>query len=225
MSEQTPTAAESQDVPESVDERAPVERGDGGPVDLSDRTAPGNPGTGYSGSPVGNQGKAEPMPPTPGHRDPDAPLTPPSLDEMTVGADDPQRPSLGAGLADRPAQAPSAGPRDLGGPGTNPADDRPAPDTTSSTGRATGPEQPVSVTPGESHRAPGLQGTTSPAEQVETDVESSAGHMVRDTGRPSGSGNPHGVDSVGETPSAGTSQEHGVVQGARIPRTDGAGQD
>jgi hypothetical protein len=214
------------DVPDHVDERAPLETGDGGPVDLSDRTAPGNPGTGYTGSPVGNQGRAEPtMPPTPGHPDPGAPLEPPSLQEMNVGTTDPQRPSLAGGLADAAGTTPHGGPTDLGGPGVVPGDDRPAPDTTSSTGRATGPEAPVSSTAGTSHRAPGLQGTTSPAEQVETDVDASAGHMVRDSGRPSGSGNPHGVESVGEVPSTGTSEEHGVVQGARIPRADGAGQD
>jgi len=217
--------SQTPDVPDSVDERAPVESGTD-PVGLEERTAPGNPGTGYTGSPVGNQGKAEPtMPPTPGHRDPSAPLEPPTLQEMNVGADDAQRPSLAGGLAGGPRGGAHGGPTDLGGAGTVPADDRPAPDTTSSTGRAPGPEQPVSATPGTSHRAPGLQGTTSPAEQVETDVEAGAGHMVRDSGRPSGSGNPHGVESVGEVPSTGTSEEHGVVQGARIPRVDGAGQD
>lgn len=226
--------AERRDVPDSADERAPVERG-GGPVDLGDRTAPGKAGTGYTGSPVGNQGKSEPMPSTPGHRDPNAELVAPTLEEMNVGADDPQRPSLGAavgaasstahddrlvpagGAAQEPVAAQAQGPRDLSGPGTDPSEQRPVPDAGVSTGRASGPENPVSGSPGESHRAPGLQGTPSPAESVETDVETSAAGMGRDTGRPSGSGDPHGVASVGQTPSEGTSEEHGVVQGARIP--------
>ncbi|HWH30332.1 MAG TPA: hypothetical protein VNU26_15500 [Mycobacteriales bacterium] len=218
MSEQTP-ASSAPDGPDGPDERPPAERGsDGpgsdGPVDLGDRTAPGASGTGYSGSPTGNQGKTEPMPSTPGHRDPNAPLTPPTLDEMTVGADDPQRPSFGG-------SAPTAGavsaPDHLSGPGAAPYASRPQADGTSPTGTDRGPEVPLSSTPGESHRAPGLQGAASPAERVDTDVERSAGAMARDTGRPAGPGDPRGVPSVGTTPSGGTSEEHGVVQGARIP--------
>ncbi|MFP5218677.1 MAG: hypothetical protein ACLGIG_02915 [Actinomycetes bacterium] len=204
MSEQTPSS--SADAPDG-----------GEPVDLGDRTAPGDSGTGYSGSPVGNQGKSEPMPSTPGHRDPNAPLTPPTLDEMNVGADDPQRPSFGS---TPPASGAVSAPGDLSGPGAAPYETRPSVDGTSPTGTDRGPEVPLSSTPGESHRAPGLQGTPSPAERVETDVEESAGAMARDTGRPAGSGDPQGVPAVGTTPSDGTSEEHGVVQGARIPQAD-----
>ena len=231
MSEQT-SGQGNPDTPDAVGERAPVERGDGDAVDLGDRTAPGNPGTGYSGSPVGNQGKAEPVPPTPGHADPAAPLTPPTLDEMNVGADDPQRPShdMAASAAPTSSAAPGPGagpgdaPRDLSGTGQAPAETRPETDATTTTGTDRGPEVPLSTSPGTSHKAPGLQGETSPAEQVETDVEDSAAAMERDTGRPSGSGDTQGVPSVGQTPSAGTSEQHGVVQGARIPRADGAEQ-
>jgi hypothetical protein len=134
---------------------------------------------------------------------------------MNVGADDPQRPSLGGDPA-RPA-APQ-GPRDLSGPGAAPADERPVPDAGVSTGRATGPEEPVSGDrDGTAHRAPGMHGTTPSGERVETDVEASATAMGRDTGRPSGSGDSRVVSLPGQTPLEGSSEEHGVVQGARIP--------
>lgn len=137
-----------------------------GPVGLEDRT-----GTDEKGAPAANQAKAEPMPSTQGHPDPDAPLEPPLLGEMNVGADDPQRPSFG-----EPRPAGPAGPAD-------------AP------------------------REPGV-------EHVETDVDASAGGMVPDTGRPAGAGDPQGVPVPSETASAGTSEEHGAVQGARIPLAD-----
>jgi len=197
-----------------------------GPVGLEDRTR-----TDEKGSPATNQAKAEPIAPTPGHRDPNAPLTPPPLDSMTVGADDPQRPSLGlpatgtaSSAAAGPGDGPGNAPRDLSGSGTVPADDRPLVDATTSTGTDRGPENPVSASPGRSHRAPGLMGQESPAEQVDTDVEDSAAAMVRDTGRPphpdEGGGDVAGVPVPSETPAPGTSGEHGVVQGARIPRSD-----
>lgn len=199
-------------------ESTPLDTEGDGPVGLEDRTR-----TDEKSSPATNQGKAEPtMPPTPGHSDPSASLDPPALDDMTVGAADPQRPSLGVGLGGTaPASAgPSNAPRGLTGPGAAPADERPAPDTASATGTGRGPEVPVSTTPGEAHRAPGHVGRTSPAEQIETDVDDSAAGMTRDTGRDADSGDPHSVPAVGRTPSAGTSEEHGVVQGARIPASD-----
>jgi hypothetical protein len=45
--------------------------------------------------------------------------------------------------------------------------------------------------------------------------------MTRDTGRPAGGGDARGVTVPGEVAGEGTSGEHGVVQGARIPRSDG----
>ncbi len=218
MSDSTATGPGPQSVPADTEpggESTPLDTEGDGPVGLQDRTR-----TDEKGSPATNQAKAEPMPPTPGHRDPTATLTPPPLDEMTVGADDPQRPSFGAPAPVAAGVGPANAPRDLSGPGAAPAEERPTVDATATTGTDLGPEVPGSSTPGESHRAPGLQGRTSPAEQVETDVEDSAAGMVRDTGRPSGSGDVHGVPVPTETPSAGTSEEHGVVQGARIPRSD-----
>ena len=62
-----------------------------GPVTLSDRTAPGG-----EGSPDTNQGKTEPMSPTPDHPDP---LGAPDLDSMGIGAAGPQLPSHPAAAA------------------------------------------------------------------------------------------------------------------------------
>lgn len=197
-------------------------RGDGPPT-LDDRTEPGG-----QGSPATNQATSEPMPSTPGHSDPDATLEPPLLEDMNVGAADPQRPSLPAassepasGAAPAPSDSPGSAPRDLGGPGTTPDRLRPMPDMATSTGVDLGPANPVSDSPGESHRAPGMQGVESPAERVDTDVQASAAAMDPDTGRPSGSGDSQGVPIPSETASPGTSEEHGVVQGARIPDNDG----
>lgn len=225
MSEQTPTASTGSGTPDGPDQRAPRETGEGEPVDVGDRTAPGDSGTGYSGSPVGNQGKAEPMPTTPGHRDPNAPLEPPSLADMNVGATDPQSPrhpaAAGSGLA--LDVDPAAAPADLGGAGTVPSEDRPVPSAGSSTGRATGPELPVSASDGSSHRAPGLAGTTGPDEAVETDVVSSAARMGP-SGAPSlpptdAPGDAQGVPVPSHDPAAGTSEEHAAVRGARTPST------
>jgi hypothetical protein len=184
----------------------------GGPVSLEDRT-------GAEGAPAANQAKSEPIPPTQGHPDPTAPLQPPPLDAMNVDVNDPQRPSLGAPRPTGPS-GPGDAPRDLGGPGAPPAAERPVPDTATATGTDLGPENPVSTSAGESHRAPGLQGVPSSAEEVETDVEASAGGMVPDTGRPAGAGDAQGVPVPPGTASAGTSEEHGAVQGARIPASD-----
>lgn len=243
MTEQTDgqsSGRSDDDVPRAGAERAPVERGSD-PVDLSDRTDAGSSGTGYTGSPVGNQGRSEPMPPTPGHPDPAAPghphpgvqpLEPPLLEDMNVGAADPQRPSLPTAsplpttrAEAGPGDSPSNAPRDLSGPGAAPAEVRPERLSVSDTGTEAGPSSVQQDTPGVSHRTPGLQGTTSPAEQVETDVQSSAAAMQRDTGRPSGAGDTHGVEVPSGVPSPGTSEEHGVVQGARIPASDGTSQD
>ena len=55
-----------------------------GPVTLADRTAPGG-----EGSPDTNQGKTEPMSPTPDHPEP---LAAPSLEDMSAGAASAQLP-------------------------------------------------------------------------------------------------------------------------------------
>jgi hypothetical protein len=174
----------------------------------------------YSAAP---QAKSEPMPPTPVHPDPVAPLSPPGLEEMMVGANDPQAPrhpaAAGSGLA---VDAPVAtGSTSLGGPGKAPADERPVPDLATSTGTDTGPAEPVSQTPGESHRAPGLQGATGVDETVETDVESSAAQMgpagPSSAPAPTGPGDTAGVPSSGTVPLMHSSEEHAAVRGARTP--------
>jgi hypothetical protein len=167
-------------------ESTPLDTRGDGPVGLEDRT-----GTDEKSAPATNQGKAEPIPPTPGHRDPTAPLEPPLLEDMNVGAADPQRPSLAGSAPTEGTRPAGAAPAAAGGPGAAP--------------------------PAASHRAPGLQGSASPAERLETDVDSSAAEMVRDTGRDAGTGDPQGVPVPSTTPSSGTSEEHGAVQGARLP--------
>lgn len=224
QSEQTPgRAPDGHDAPPGPDQRTPRETGSGEPVDLGDRTAPGASGDGYTGSPVGNQGKAEPMPATPGHPDPAAPLEPPSLASMNVGAADPQSPSHPAAAGHGSPGTPGAAPTDLGGPGTVPSEDRPVVSVGSSTGRATGPEIPASSSIGTSHKAPGMLGTTGPDESVETDVEASAAQMVPQ-GAPSlpdadKVGDAGGVPVTGHEPAAGTSEEQAAVRGARTPES------
>ena len=71
-----------------------------GPVTLSDRTQPGG-----EGSPDTNQGKTEPMSPTPDHPEP---LAVPDLDDMSVGAAAAQLPS-------HPAAAPLSPPGSYAG--------------------------------------------------------------------------------------------------------------
>jgi hypothetical protein len=195
-------------------------RGEGSAT-LADRTEPGG-----QGSPATNQGKTEPMPSTPGHRDPNALIEPPLLEDMNVGAADAQRPSLptassapASWAAGPPSATPGSAPRDLSGPGDDPDRLRPTPDLATATGTDLGPANPLPDSTGSSHRAPGLQGSGSPAEEPETDEQASAAAMVRETGRPAGSGDAHGAPVPSEQPSPGTSEEHGVVQGARIPDT------
>jgi hypothetical protein len=190
------------------------------PVSLDDRTDPGSSGGGYTGSPVGNQGKAEPMPVTPGHPDPNAPLEPPPLAQMNVGADDPQTPRhpVAAGSALTTA-APAPGPAQLGGAGTPPAEQRPGPSLGVSTGRSTGPENPDPVSTGNAHKAPGLVGATGPDEALETDVESGARRMSP-SGAPSlpptaAPGDAADVPVPSHDPALGTSEEHAAVRGAR----------
>lgn len=178
------------------------------------------------GSIASNQGKAEPMPSTPGHRDPNAPLEPPLLEDMNVGSGDPQLPrhphAARSGLEMEGLVA--AAPADVGGPGAAPAEQRPAASTGSSTGRASGPEKPAESSEGTAHKAPGIQGSTGHDEVIETDVVSSAARMG-----PSGpgalptdgsSGDPQGVAVPSTKASPGTSEEHDVVQGARTPTHD-----
>lgn len=223
MDEQTPTGPGDG----GGDDRVPLETDGDGPVDLGDRTSPGQSGAGYTGSPAGNQGKAEPMPPTPGHADPNAPLEAPSLGEMNVGAADPQTPRHPAAAHSQltvpaPVRTP---PTDLGGPGTVPSQDRPVVSAGSSTGRGSGPEVPVSSGGGSSGRAPGVLGHTGPDEAVETDMVAGALQMGPSTGSsPAPDDDPgqsQGVAVPAKDAAIGTSEEHAAVRGVRTPlRTD-----
>jgi len=197
-----------------------------GPVTIEDRTEPGG-----QGSPGTNQAKTEPMSPTTEHPEP---MAAPDLDSMNVGSADPQAPrhpgALGSGLSATGSYASAlAGtpPTGLSGPGSPVEAQRPTVDDASSTGRAPGPEVPGQETSGTSHRAPGLQGTMPEGESVETDVEAGAartGPQPLDStpGRSPGQGDDQGVPSAGTSPSPGTSEEHRIVNGVRLPEGDGA---
>lgn len=94
MSEQTPEQQPRDDEPGGGS--TPSDDAGDGTVGLEDRTGRGGD---TKGSPGANQAKAEPMPATPGHPDPSAPLEPPLLAEMNVGSADPQSPSHPAAAA------------------------------------------------------------------------------------------------------------------------------
>jgi len=196
-----------------------------GPVTLADRTEPGG-----QGSPDTNQAKAEPMSPTTEHPEP---MAAPDLDSMNVGGADPQAPRHPAALGSGPsatggyaAEPAGAAPTDLSGPGSPVEAQRPTVDGGASTGRAPGPEVPAQGTSGTSHRAPGLQGATPEGESVETDVQAGAartGPQPLDStpGLSPGQGDDQGVPSSGSSPSPGTSEEHRIVSGIRLPEGDG----
>jgi hypothetical protein len=194
-----------------------------GPVGLEDRVEPGG-----QGSPDTNQAKTEPMSPTGTHSEP---LAPPDLDDMNIGGADPQAPRhpAAAGSATGSyAEAPAgAQPTGLGGPGQPPDATRPEVDLASSTGRAPGPEVPVSTSSGTAHRAPGLDGTTPDGESVDSDTSAGAARMgpaaVDSVGDPSpGQGDDQTVPSSGTSPTPGTSEEHRVVSGVKLPDADEA---
>lgn len=205
-------APDSDAEPGSVSSQLDVEGR--GPVSLEDRTAQGG-----QASPDTNQGKAEPMPATAGHADPNAELPAPELGEMNVGAADPQTPSHPA-ARDRDVSLAGgtlyAGPVN---PGVAPADDRPVVDGGSTTKLPEGPERPEQRTVGTGQRAPGSLGV-SPEEQ-ETDVESGAARMV--PGAPPAStpppvpepGDSQGVAVPHDLPAPGTSEEQSIVHGVR----------
>ena len=193
-----------------------------GPVTLSDRTAPGG-----EGSPDTNQGKTEPMSPTPDHPEP---LAAPDLDSMSIGAADPQLPSHPAAAPLSPPGSYGGGalgdqPMGLGGPGVVPSDDRPQVDTETSTGRAHGPTGPVQQSSGEAHRAGGLNGVAPAGESVETDVEGGATRMGAAPpdavdGLSSGHGDTGGAPAPGDAASLGTSESQPKVEGIRLPEAD-----
>ena len=199
------------------------ETGDG-PVTLEDRIEPGG-----EGSPGSNQAKAEPMDVTGTHSQP---LAPPDLDDMNVGGANPQAPrhpdALGSGPSGTGAYAhesPGQQPTNLSGEGNEPDETRPQHDVTSSTGRAPGPEKPLQETTGTAHRVAGLDGTTPEGESVTTDVEAGAARMgpqALDSDAPQapGQGDDQSVPSSGTSPTPGTSEEHRIVSGVKLPEPD-----
>lgn len=193
-----------------------------GPVTLSDRTAPGG-----EGSPDVNQGKTEPLSPTPEH--PES-LAAPDLESMNVGAADPQTPSHpAAGRLSPPGSYgggdPGTADRALGGPGAAPDETRPVIDTQTSTGRANGPEHPVQLGSGEAHRAGGLNGRTPEGEAIGTDTEGGATRMGAAPpdavpGLSSGHGDTGPSPAAGDGALQGSSEDQPIVKGIRLPSSD-----
>ncbi|MCU1691500.1 MAG: hypothetical protein JWM64_591 [Frankiales bacterium] len=194
-----------------------------GTIGLADRRGDGAPDT--------NQGKAEPMPPTPAQGDPSGtgphtePPAVPDLDTMSAGMAGAQVASPTV-LPTRPV-VPGAtfddGGAHGGHPGTVPAEDRPHPGTSSSTGSGSGPEMPESQTTGTAHRAPGLQGETPDGESVESGTTVGAARMAPggapDQTPPAQSypGDSQGVNVPHEQPMEGTSEEQSIVHGVKDP--------
>ncbi|MCW2607940.1 MAG: hypothetical protein JWO60_2633 [Frankiales bacterium] len=197
-----------------------------GTIGLADRLGDGAPDT--------NQGKAEPMPPTPGHGDPSGtgphtdPPQVPELGDMSAGRALSQvasptvlsTPHVAPGLSAPTPTPPSEG--------TVPAEDRPGTGTSSSTGDGSGPELPESQTTGTAHRAPGQQGETPDGESIESDTGAAAARMAPGGGPdqrpapPAGQpGDGRGVPVLSETPADGTSEEQAIVQGVKDPAREG----
>jgi len=215
-------APDSDAEPGSVSSQRDVEGR--GPVTLDERTKGGG-----QASPDTNQGKAEPMPSTPGAADPNAAHPAPELGEMNVGADDPQAPSHPAA---RDRDVSLAGGTLYGGPvnaGVVPAEDRPVLDPDSTTKLPEGPERPLQVSAGTSQRQPGSMGI-SPEEQ-ETDVDAGAARMV--PGAPPASsappvpqpGDAQSVIVPHDLPAPGTSEEQSIVHGVRAAVVPGEQPD
>ncbi|MDP9433687.1 MAG: hypothetical protein M3P93_00185 [Actinomycetota bacterium] len=205
-----------------------------GTIGLGDRIGGAAPDT--------NQGKTEPMPPTPGHADPAGtgphtnPPQVPELGDMNVGAataqiasptqlasaGDPSR-TGGAQGGVEPVPTSAGSPSGAVQAGTVPADDRPHPGTSSSTGLGSGPEMPEQASTGVAHRAPGLQGETPEGESVESDTAVGAARMAPgaapDRTRPPVAypGDSQGVNVPHEIDAAGTSEEQGIVHGVKDP--------
>jgi len=191
-----------------------------GPVTLSDRTDPGG-----QGSPGSNQARPEPIAPATEHPEP---LAIPDLDSMNVSATDPQAPrhpdalrsemsATGAYAHEAPVQEPTR----LSADGATPG----AVDATATSGCAPDPEQPVQQTTGTAHRAPGIDGQTPDGESVTTDTSAGAARMGPQAldsrpGTSPGQGDDASVPSSGTAALEGTSQEHRIVTGIRLPEQD-----
>jgi hypothetical protein len=165
------------------------------------------------GSHAANQPKTEPMPPTQAHADPDA---------MNVDANDPQAPSAdgSAGATAMPSVSGVPAEQTPVLTGADPAEVTPSAHAGTTTGRTSGPVEPVQDTAGVGHRQPGSMGSTGPDEQLETDVERSAKNTspVGAPGTDSGPGDAADVPVVSAYPAEGTSEESGVAQGTRTPQ-------
>lgn len=216
----------SKDAQDATASNTPADETGDGPVTLENRIEPGG-----EGSPGSNQGRTEPMSPTGTHSEP---LAVPDLDDMNVGGADPQAPrhpdAAGSGPSGTGAYAhEQAGqqPTGLSGEGTTPDRTRPAPDVTASTGRAPGPEQPRQDTSGTSHRVPGLDGSTPAGESVSSDTEAGAARMGPQAldstaGQAPGQGDDATAPSSATSPLPGSSEEHRIVSGIKLPDADEA---
>ncbi|MDT7571067.1 MAG: hypothetical protein QOE05_1241 [Actinomycetota bacterium] len=183
--------------------------------------------TGQPGSHAANQPKTEPIPPSPTHADPDAAPEPtrvetPDLESMNVGATDPQAPSHdgAAGATAMPSVSGVPSEQTPVLTGADPAEVAPSAHAGTTTGRTSGPVEPVQDTAGDGHRQPGSLGSTGPDEQLETDVERSAQNAstAGAPGTASGPGDAGGVPVTSAYPAAGTSEESAVAQGTRTPQ-------
>jgi hypothetical protein len=209
---------------EATAANTPEDTSGDGPVTVEDRTDPGG-----EGSPGSNQAKAEPMSPTGTHSQP---LAVPDLDDMNIGGADPQAPRHPDALRSGPSatgayahEVPGQEPTRLSADGTTPDATRPVVDTTTSTGRAPGPEKPVQLSSGTAHRAPGLDGQTPDGESVTTDTSAGAARMGPQAldstaGQSPGQGDDASVPTSGTAATEGTSQEHRVVAGIKLPEED-----
>lgn len=200
-----------------------------GTIGLGDRLGGAAPDT--------NQGKAEPMPPTPGHPDPVGtephtdPPSVPELGDMSAGmalsqvASPPEL--VGRRRRTTAASSGTHAPVDVspGRAGTD-ADRAGTGDAevpAGSTGTAAGPGLVGSQTSGTARRANGQQGTTPEGEYLDSDLGLAAERM-RPGGGPDQTGAPevHPGDSQGvevphELVAEGTSEEQGVVHGVKDP--------
>ena len=182
--------------PRADEPGAPSQPEGDGPVTLDDRTEPGG-----AGSPDTNQGRTEPLSPTPDHPEPAAV---PALSDMNVGSADPQAPSHPAALGRTPGSdaspAPAAGGGGAGGQGAG--------------GAAVGGA-------GQAQRAPGSLGVVPAGESVETDVTAGAARMAGPGDRPglsSGHGDTGPAPDSGDAPLEGSSEQQQIVTGTRSPR-------
>ena len=211
--------------------QTPRDEGGEGTVDLGDRLGGGAPGS--------NQGKTSSAPPEePGDAGPtSAPgitAQVPELDDMNIGASDPQTsrplgvPRPAARTAGPPAGEAAPARADSDQAGSSPAQQRPDTDSGSSTGRDTGPEQPAQKTEGTAQREPGERGQTGPDENLETDMTASGEAMSpgqgpgEDTPVPT-PGNAQGVSVPGTQSAQGTSEDAPPAQGARTPEGEPKG--